>query len=254
MGLFFFAGCCVSMSQSHVPEGVLKKQKTADKLRETDEAARTALKAKRRQNRREIYKRAQRYSREYHQIERNQIAQRRIAKENSTFYIPAEAKVAIVVRIRGINGVDPKTRKILQLFRLLQIHNATFVRLNAATIKMLRLVEPFVTYGFPNLKTVRELIYKRGYAKENGQRIPITTNDIIERNLGRFGIICVEDLIHEIYTCGPHFKEANSFLWTFKLSSPKGGYNRKRNHFCEGGDAGNREKYINSFVQSMNGN
>lgn len=29
----------------HVPEGVLKKQKTADKLRESDETARAALKA-----------------------------------------------------------------------------------------------------------------------------------------------------------------------------------------------------------------
>merc|ERR1712110_604576 len=105
----------------------------------------------------------------------------------------------------------------------------------------------------PNLKTVKELIYKRGFAKVNGQRIPITTNDIIEQNLGRFGLICVEDIIHEIYTCGPHFKEANSFLWAFKLSSPKGGYNRKRNHFIEGGDAGNREHLINSFVQKMNG-
>merc|ERR1712178_216637 len=210
----------MGMSQSHVPEGVLKKQKTADKLRESDETARAALKAKRRQNRREIYKRAQRYSREYHQIERNQIAQRRIAKENSTFYIPAEAKVAIVVRIRGINGVDPKTRKILQLFRLLQIHNATFVRLNAATIKMLRLVEPYVTYGYPNLKTVRELIYKRGFAKVNGQRVPITSNSVIESKLGKKGIICIEDVIHEIYTVGPNFKRVNQFLWTFKLSSP----------------------------------
>ena len=187
-------------------------------------------------------------------MQRAEITARRQAKEGGNFFLAAEPKIAIVVRIKGILGVDPKTRKILKLFRLPQLHNATFVRLNDATIKMLRLVEPYVTYGYPNLKTVRELIYKRGFAKVNGQRIPITNNDVIERNLGRFGIICVEDLIHEIYTCGPHFKEANSFLWSFKLSSPKGGYNRKRNHFVEGGDAGNREKYINSFVQSMNGN
>merc|ERR1711982_226497 len=81
------------------------------------------------------------------------------------FFLAAEPKIAIVVRIKGILGVDPKTRKILKLFRLPQLHNATFVRLNDATIKMLRLVEPYVTYGYPNLKTVRELIYKRGFAK-----------------------------------------------------------------------------------------
>merc|ERR1712130_1086220 len=120
------------------------------------------------------------------------------------------------------------------------------------TIKMLRLVEPYVTYGYPNLKTVRELIYKRGFAKVNGQRIPITNNDVIERNLGRFGIICVEDLIHEIYTCGPHFKEANSFLWSFKLSSPLRGFKYIKTHFSEGGDAGNREEEINKLARAMN--
>jgi hypothetical protein len=30
---------------------------------------------------------------------------------------------------------------------------------------MLRIVEPFIAYGYPNLKSVRELIYKRGYGK-----------------------------------------------------------------------------------------
>lgn len=71
----------------------------------------------------------------------------------------------LVVRIRGIIGVSPKVRKILQLLRLRQINNSVFVKLNAATIKMLRLVEPYVAYGYPNLKTVRELIYKRGFGK-----------------------------------------------------------------------------------------
>merc|ERR1712232_965341 len=197
---------------------------------------------------------AEKYVKEYRQIENQNIRLRREAKSNGNLYVAPEAKVAFVVRIRGIMGVSPKVRKILQLFRLRQIQNGVFVKLNKATINMLRLVEPFVAYGYPNLKSTRELIYKRGYGKINHQRIALTDNALIEQVLGKHGIICIEDLIHEIYTCGPHFKEANSFLWTFKLSSPKGGFNRKRNHFVEGGDAGNREKYINSFVQSMNGN
>lgn len=39
------------------------------------------------------------------------------------------------------------------------------------------------------------------------------------QNLGKHGIICIEDLIHEIYTVGPAFKEASNFLWPFQLSS-----------------------------------
>ena len=87
----------------------------------------------------------------------------------------------------------------------------------------LRKVEPYIMFGYPNLKTVRELIYKRGYGKVNKQRIPLTDNAVIEKVLGDKGIICIEDLIHEIYTCGPHFKECANFLWPFKLSAPNGG-------------------------------
>ena len=42
----------------------------------------------------------------------------------------------------------------------------------------------------PNLKAIKELVYKRGYAKVDGQRIPITDNSIIEKKLGKQGIIC----------------------------------------------------------------
>lgn len=79
--------------------------------------------------------------------------------------MPAEPKLAFVIRIKGINKIDPKKRKTLQLLRLLQINNGVFIRLTKATIEMLRIVEPFVAYGYPNLKSVRELIYKRGYGK-----------------------------------------------------------------------------------------
>lgn len=63
---------------------------------------------------------------------------------------------------------------------------------------MLRIVEPFIAYGYPNLKSVRELVYKRGYGKINKQRIPLTDNAIIEESLGSLGIVCIEDLIHEV--------------------------------------------------------
>lgn len=62
----------------------------------------------------------------------------------------------------------------------------------------------------------------------------------------------MEDLIHEIMTVGPHFKEANNFLWPFKLSAPSGGLEKKRNHYVEGGDAGNREDHMNELIMRMN--
>ena len=70
--------------------------------------------------------------------------------------------------------------------------------------------------------------------------------------LGKHNIICIEDLVHEIYTSGPAFKQASNFLWPFKLSSARGGLAKKRLHYIEGGQHGNREDYINNLVRVMN--
>jgi len=246
------AAAAPAAKASFVPESALKKRKTQDALKAKEAQAKIAARKTRKATRRTIFKRAESYVKEYRTRERSSIRARRVASNNGNFFIEPESKVAFVIRIRGINAISPKPKKILQLLRLRQVFNGTFVKLNFATLTMLRAVEPYITYGPPNLKTVTELIYKRGFGKINKQRIPLTDNALIEKELGKFGIICVEDLIHEIYTCGPHFKEANNFLWPFKLSSPLGGLVKKGKHFTEGGDYGNREEEINRLVRRMN--
>jgi len=139
----------------------------------------------------------------------------------------------------------------MQLLRLRQLHNGTFVKLNKATMNMIRKVEPYIAYGYPSRKTIHDLIYKRGFAKINGQRIPLTDNTIVESGLGKVGIFSVEDLLHEIYTVGPNFKQANNYLWPFKLNSPKRGFEKKRHPFQNHGAFGNREDQINELVHRM---
>lgn len=236
---------------STVPESVLKKQTTLRELQAKKAEHDEKQKKKQIENKQKSFKRAEQYVKEYRDMERESIRLRREAKKEGNIYVDPEAKLAIVVRIRGIIGIHPKVRKILRLLRLRQIHNAVFVRLNKATINMLRLVEPYIAYGTPNLKTVKELVYKRGYGKVNKQRVPISDNRVIEEALGDLDIICCEDLIHEIYTVGPNFKKASNFLWPFKLSSPIGGFKKKLIHFNEGGDAGNREGEINKLIRRM---
>lgn len=69
-------------------------------------------------------------------------------------------------------------------------------------------------FSEPNLKSVRELIYKRGYGKVDKQRIPLTNNGVIETSLGKYDILSVEDLVHEIFTVGPNFKQVRYFgIW-----------------------------------------
>ncbi|CAD7680961.1 unnamed protein product [Nyctereutes procyonoides] len=150
-----------------------------------------AQKMLRKARRKLIYEKAKHYHKEYRQI------------------------TQIGIWIRSINGVYPKVRKVLQLLCLCQIFNGTFVKLNKASVNMLRIT-------------------------------------LIARSLGKYSIICIEDLIRKIYTVGKCFKEANNFLWPFKLSSPCGGMKKKTTHFVEGGDAGNREDQINRLIRRMN--
>ncbi|KAK2740211.1 60S ribosomal protein L7 [Myotisia sp. PD_48] len=242
-----------TQDQVLVPETLLKKRKSQEQAR----AARTTELANKKKANKEkrgvIFKRAEAYVKEYRDAEREKVRLTRLSKQQGSFYVPDEPKLIFCMRIKGINKIAPKPRKILQLLRLLQINNGVFIKLTKATSEMLTIVSPYVAFGYPNLKTVRELIYKRGYGKINKQRTALTDNQLIEDNLGKYGIVCMEDLIHEIYTVGPNFKQASNFLWPFKLSNPTGGFRtRKFKHFIEGGDTGNREENINALVKQMN--
>jgi ribosomal protein L30/L7E len=75
---------------------------------------------------------------EYRDADRERIRLSREAKKSESFYVPGEPKLAFVVRIKGINKIDPKKRKTLQLLRLLQINNGVFIRLTKATLEMLK--------------------------------------------------------------------------------------------------------------------
>jgi len=236
------------------PESVLKKQATQKKLAEASAAAAKAAEDKAATDATKFVAIAKKHDEAYEAAQKEATDNRRKAKVDGGFFVPAEPKLCLVIRIRGIIGVSPKAKKVMQLFRLRQLHNATFVKLNEATIRMLRLIEPYVTYGYPSRATVKKLVYKRGFGKIHKQRIPIATNDVIAEGLAdKIGIECTADLINEIYTVGPNFKKANNFLWPFKLSNPKGGFSSKTKllHFLEGGEAGARGEEINKLVARM---
>ena len=234
-----------------LPENLrLKKERDARLAKEAADA-RTA-RAEQAQNDKAYYlAQGQKYQEAYENRVQSEIDAKRAAKTNGQLYVAEEPKLLLVVRTKGINKLDPKRRKILQLLRLRQLHNAVFLRCNKPIMNMLRMVEPYVTYGVPSHSVIRQLIYSRGYGKVNKQRIPFTDNRIVEAGLGKVGIRCVEDLINEIETVGPNFKKANNFLWPFKLNSPKGGLRQKRTPYLNGGDHGNRGAYINAFVRRM---
>merc|ERR1719408_619525 len=239
------------MAPSPVPESVLKKRKTQEKIASDKAAAAADARSARKEKRVAAYKSAEKYVKEYRALAKQRVRLHRQAKAAGNHFVDAEAKLLFVVRIRGLADMHPKTKKIMQIMRLRQMNMGVFMKSSKAATEMLTRVEPYLSYGYPSLKSVRDLVYKRGFGKINKQRIPLTDNAVVEKGLGKYGINCMEDLVHEIYTVGPNFREANNFLWPFKLRPAKGGQAKKRKGFNEGGQCGNPEEQMNQLIQRM---
>merc|ERR1712128_274881 len=107
-------------------------------------------KLERKTKRVEIFKRAEKYAKEYSDKERDEIRLRRESRKEGNYYVQSDAKLAFVMRIRGINQVSPKVKKVLQLFRLRQINNGVFIKLNKATINMLRICGKWSDVSLPS--------------------------------------------------------------------------------------------------------
>merc|ERR1719343_1941406 len=137
-----------------VPEqGQLKLERNAA-LAEEKRVAVAAKKKERANQRHELKMRTLKYDKEYATQTQKLIALRRKAKSEGNFFVEPEAKVLFVMRIVGIIKISPKPRKVLQLLRLKQLHNGVFLKVNKPILNMLKLVQPYVTYGYPSLKSV----------------------------------------------------------------------------------------------------
>ncbi|GAB2284573.1 hypothetical protein Dimus_019027 [Dionaea muscipula] len=236
----------------YIQETVLKKRKSSEewaiRRRQQLEDRKWKIKA----NKKLTFKRAEQYIKEFRSKELDLVTMKYRAKKWRTTSVKPKSELLFVIRIQGRNGIHPLTRQILHSFGLWKIFTGVFVKANEGILAKLQRVEPYVTYGYPNVKNVRELVFKKGQGRINKEKVPLTDNSVIEQELGQYDIICIEDIIHEITTVGPHFKEVTRFLWPFKLSKPESRLQGKKNRFKDGGDSGDRGDHINELINKMN--
>jgi large subunit ribosomal protein L7e len=141
---------------------------------------------------------------------------------------------------------------MLNQIGLKRLHQAVFLRLTADTKTVLSLLEPYVIYGTPNASIVRELIFKYGFIRYKEKKTPISSNTQIEELFGDSGVICVEDILHEVATVGPNFDKILKSLYPFMLPNPKDGWIGKKGlSFEKGGIAGHRGDKINDFIKTI---
>ncbi|OIW01390.1 hypothetical protein TanjilG_10820 [Lupinus angustifolius] len=236
---------------NYIPEVILKKRKNSEAwaLRKKEQFQMRNFQSKKTKD---YIKKPEDYVLEYRNKEVDFIRMKRRVKRKLPGVLPTNPKPLIIIRIQGKKDMHPSTRKVLHSLGLRRIFGAVFVRPSAGVLAKLQKVEPFVTYGYANLKSIKDLIYKKGNTRIEKRTVPLTDNNIIEQELGKFGIVCIEDMVHQIDNLGPHFEEVVKFLWPFELNKPAEGLRGSKTLFKDGGDTGNREDLINELINKMN--
>mgnify|MGYP002384189004 CR=1 FL=1 len=164
---------------------------------------------------------------------------------------PEGTPVLVAVRVPSRYGLSPKVQVILNKLGLRTENMLSFIPLTPLNTAMMQIVDQHITWGVPTHRMLSDLITKRGFAKVNGGRVALSNNTMIEAALGQFGVICLEDIVHEIFTAGPNMARVVSYLWPFRLNSPPGGWKEVRTSYAKGGALGDRKGDINKLIRSM---
>ena len=135
--------------------------------------------------------------------------------------------VGIAVRIHEGRHSSIEIKNELKKFGLSKKYDAVFLRLDEVGIRNLKPLDAYVAYGYISYKFAHELIHRRAYTNLGGTKKPLKDNLIIEKVLGDKNILCLTDLLDEIYNLGPNFESALNILTTFRLASPVGNYEKK---------------------------
>merc|ERR1711936_1445530 len=108
MGLFPSVIMADTKKLPKVPETLLKKRKARAEAKAKALKAAEVNKKKAQLKKGVIFKRAEKYVREYKARESDLLRLRRQAKKNGNYYVEPEPKLAFVLRIRGINVLHPR--------------------------------------------------------------------------------------------------------------------------------------------------
>ncbi|KAK7802128.1 hypothetical protein U0070_008766 [Myodes glareolus] len=232
-------------------KNLLKKRKAYQALKVTQ--AKQALLAKRERKSKQFrFKRLESFLHDSWRQKHDVVRVGRLEVKPRALEVPDKRSLAFVIRMERIEGVSSLVQDTIAKLRLRKLFSGVFINVTPQSVRMLRTVEPYVTWGFPNLKSVWELILKRGQAKVNNKTVPLTDNTMIDENLGRFGVICLEDLIHEIALPGKHFRAISSFLCPFHLSVACHASKNRVGFLKEMGSPGYRGERINQLIRQLN--
>lgn len=165
-----------------------------------------------------------------------------------------EGTTLLVIRILGEwERITDNIKEILNKLRLKKLFSATLIKYTQENFKILNVIDSYVTWGYTNKKTISSLVLKRGTSFHGSDKtIRQLDNSEIETNLGKFNILCIEDLIYELSSLkSKHFNKAVEFLGFFLLSPCEMLKENSVVPYYKGGCSGFRGDDINKLAKEM---
>ena len=245
------------MEKKIIEEVVIKKKKQGlSKEKVNERIQNELLKKKKRREATHQYLSAQLLVKNYREKQKSYSAYKKKLPAlnklvNSKFDEEKLHHPIIIIRICGIWSRIPKEiQTILAKLNLKNLYNAVILFYNKDTLKMIKLIENYVTWGYIKKTRIEELLRKRGSVMQNEEQNELD-NAEIENHLGKYGIFCIEDIVHELSYETKNAKPVLEYIGYFKLSNKEEGFDKVNIPFEKGGNSGFRGDKINALLKKM---
>eukprot|EP00801_Mesodinium_rubrum_P008845 Mrub_08875.p1 GENE.Mrub_08875~~Mrub_08875.p1 ORF type:complete len:247 (+),score=33.52 Mrub_08875:91-741(+) len=164
-------------------------------------------------------------------------------------------RLIVVINISKTLPIDNTIKAIMQELDIIEKLSCKLVIENEENITKLLTIQNYITFGYISRKYLKDLLFKRGnyYDSSSDKLCTINDNEIIEQYLGQYDIICLEDIIDELFKLRKNVDKVLGFIANFKLDMPEHHYlkNDYTKMYQHGGEYGDRKEDINKLLEKI---
>ncbi|MBN2335339.1 50S ribosomal protein L30 [Candidatus Bathyarchaeota archaeon] len=155
-----------------------------------------------------------------------------------------EKKSLLAIRIRGTINVTQRVKDTLRMLRIDRNNYATLLDDRADYQGMLQKAKDYITWGEPDLETIKVMLEKRGEAP-GGARL---TDEYVKE----VGYESIEALAEKLLTCEADINKLEGIKPFFRMHPPKKGFRKSvKRPYRSKGELGYRGEAINELARRM---
>ena len=155
-----------------------------------------------------------------------------------------EKKSLLVIRIRGTINVSQRERDTMRFLRVDRNNYASIIDDRADFKGMLQKAKDWITWGEPDVETVKEMLEKRG-------RLPGDAR-LTEEHVKELGFESFEDLATKLVNCEVGLNQIEGLKPFFRMHPPKKGFKKSvKRPYRSKGELGYRGEAINELARRM---